>query len=541
VCVTVNVSRVPTPIEEEAITARLAALEAHNRELTGRHQAREDRIKLLEEENRWLKAQLFGRSSEKTAVADRSPPDQSWLFNEAEALAQAAAAAPQTILIPAHERRKRGRKPLSAELPRVEVLHDLADHEKVCAKDGTTLERIGEEVCEQLDYQPARVRVLKHIRPKYACPCCREGVKIAPVPPALLPKSLATPSLLAHIVTAKFADALPLYRQETQLARLGVTLGRATMAGWMIRLGTQEVVPLINLLNEQMLEQPLIHCDETRLQVLKSEKAPTADHWMWVRAAGPPGRRIVLFDYDPSRGGAVPRRLLEGHRGILLSDGYEPYETVAQALGLVHAGCMAHARRKFDEARKAQPGDNSYARTALEFIREIYVIERALWDREHPLTPEQRVVVRQERTAPIMERFHHWLEALSSQVLPESRLGKAVHYTLGQWPKLRVFLSHGVVPVDNNRCENAIRPFVLGRKGWLFSDTVHGAVASANLYSLVETAKANGAEPHAYLSRLFERLPYLTTVADYEAMLPWNVKPSSAYLPRCRDGPDVVA
>ena len=483
--------------------------------------AREERIKLLEEENRWLKAQLFGRSSEETPAAEVSP-DQQWLFNEAETLAEAARSAPERVLILAHERKKPGRKRLSPDLPRIEVVHDLPDHEKVCAKDGTALQRIGEEISEQLDYVPAQVRVIRHIRPKYSCPCCHQGVQIAPTPPTLFPKSLATPSLLAHIVTAKFVDGLPLYRQEAQFERLGVTLGRATMAGWMIRLGGTHVVPLINLLNEQMLEQPLIHFDETRLQVLNSDKAPTADHWIWVRASGAPRRRIVLFDYDPSRGGAVPKRLLQGYRGILLTDGYEPYDTVAEELKLVHAGCVAHARRKFDEARKATPGDSSHAKAALDFIRELYLIERPLWDREHPLTAEERVELRQRRSAPIMERFHTWLETLAPKVLPESRLGKAVHYTLGQWPKLTVFLAHGEVPLDNNRCENAIRPFVLGRKGWLFSDTVHGAMASANLYSLVETAKANGVEPHGYLSRLFERLPHLTTVEHYEAMLPWN-------------------
>lgn len=513
---TSNASSAPTPIDVEAITARLTALEASR-------EAREERIKLLEEENRWLKAQLFGRSSEKTPAAEISP-DQRWLFNEAETLADAARSAPEKILIPAHERRKRGRKRLSPELPRIEVVHDLADHEKRCAKDGTALERIGEEISEQLDYRPAQVRVIRHIRPKYACPYCRQGVQIAPTPLTIFPKSLATPSLLAHIVTAKFVDGLPLYRQEAQFARLGVTLGRATMAGWMIRLGGTHVVPLINLLNEEMLKHPLIHSDESRLQVLKSDKAPTADHWMWVRASGPPGQRIVLFDYDPSRAGAVPKRLLQGYQGFLLTDGYEPYATVAEELKLVHAGCMAHARRRFDEARKAQPGDHSHASIALDFIRELYRIERTLWDREHPLTPEQRVAVRQSRSASIMASLHTWLEALSTKVLPESRLGKAVYYTLGQWPKLTVFLSHGEVPIDNNRCENAIRPFVLGRKGWLFSDTVRGAVASANLYSLVETAKANGLEPHAYLARLFERLPHLTTVEHYEAMLPWNLK-----------------
>ena len=360
-------SSAPNATDTATIAARLAA--------------REERIKLLEEENRWLKAQLFGRSSETTPAAEVSP-DQRWLFNEAEALTEAAQSAPARILIPAHSRKKRGRKPLSPDLPRIEVLHDLADHEKRCAKDGTALERIGEEISEQLDYRPARVRVIRHIRPKYSCPCCRQGVQIAPNPPALFPKSLATPALLAHIVTAKFVDGLPLYRQEAQFARLGVRLGRATMAGWMIRLGGTHLVPLINLLNEQMLEQPLIHSDETRLQVLHSDKAPTADHWMWVRASGPSGRRIVLFDYDPSRGGSVPKRLLHEYKGILLTDGYEPYGIVAAELKLVHAGCMAHARRKFDEARKATPDDSSHAKCALDFIRELYLIEHTLWNRE---------------------------------------------------------------------------------------------------------------------------------------------------------------
>jgi len=517
-------SPAPTPqltADPEGLLARLAALEA-------RSLAREERIGLLEEENRWLKSQLFARSSEKSAP-EEIHPGQAWLFNEAEALAHAAATAPTNLKIPAHERGKAGRKKLSSLLPRVEVVHDLPEAQKICGTDGTTLERIGEEISEQLDFKPAQARVIRHIRPKYACPCCRTGVAIAPLSLQLLPKSLATPALLAHIATSKFVDGIPLYRQEAQFDRLGVQLGRATMAGWMTKLGGTHVVPIVNLLHELMLEDPLIHCDETRLQVLKSDKAPTADHWMWVRASGAPGRRIILFDYDASRGGAVPRRLLEGYQGILLTDGYEPYEAVAQGLHLVHAGCFAHVRRRFDEARKAQTVDNasdSHARMALDFIREIYLIERALWDRDRPVSPEHRVRVRADLSAPIMTKLHTWLETLAPKVLPQSLLGRAIHYTLGQWPKLTTFLTHGEVPLDNNRCENAIRPFVVGRKGWLFSDTVKGAVASANLYSLVETAKANNVEPHAYLALLFERLPYAKSVEDFEALLPWNVKAS---------------
>jgi transposase len=479
------------------------------------------RVVLLEEENRWLKAQLFGRSSEK-AAREEANPDQAWLFNEIEVLAKSAQDGSEKITVPSYERTRRGRKQLSAALPRVEILHDLSEAEKLCPTDGAVLERIGEETSEQLEFVPAQVRVLRHIRPKYACPCCRSGVKIAPVPLTLFPKSIATPSLLAQIATAKFVDGTPLYRQEPQFGRLGIALGRATMAGWMIRIGGKYLVPLINLLNEILLTEPLVHCDETRLQVLKSDKAPTADHWMWVRAAGPPGRRIVLFDYDASRGGAVPMRLLEGYRGILLTDGYAAYDGAAQALGLIHAGCLAHSRRKFDEAKKAQPSQTSHAQVALDFIAELSLIERPLWDSAHPVTPRQRFEIRQQLSAPIMQRFHAWLQALAPRVLPESRLGRAVYYTLGQWPKLSVFLTRGEVPLTNNRCENAIRPFVVGRKGWLFSDTVKGAVASANLYSLVETCKANGIEPHGYLSRLFAQLPHLSTVTDFEALLPWN-------------------
>jgi hypothetical protein len=228
----------------------------------------------------------------------------------------------------------------------------------------------------------------------------------------------------------------------------------------------------------------------------------------------------VLFDYDPSRGGAVPVRLLDSFRGILVTDGYVAYDDAAEVLGLTHAGCMVHARRYFDEARKT---GSQTAKVALDLIGKLSLIERALWDEVHPVRAEQRVEIRQQRSRPILQELYAWLETLAPKVLPESRLGKAVHYTLGQWRKLSVFLTHGDVPMHNNRCENAIRPFVVGRKGWLFSDTVKGAIASANLYSLIETAKSNGVEPFGYLSWLFERLPYLKSVEDFEAVLPWKV------------------
>lgn len=482
-------------------------------------------LALVIEENRWLKQQLFGRSSEKRSSKDVPLEQARLVFNEAEAIQAAGPIAVESIEIAAHVRKPRGRRRRPpAELPRIDVIHDLAPSEKVCAHDGAALVKIGEETAEEIDYTPAKLRVLRHIRLTYACPCCRQGVKTAPAPSKLLPKSAAAPSLLAHITTAKYVDGLPLHRQETQFERLGVGLSRATMARWMIELGQRHVVPLINLLNDELLGEPLIHMDETRLQVLRSDKPATSEHWIWVRAAGPPGRRLVLFDYDPSRAGAVPQRLLAGFSGILLTDGYEAYDGVVKAQHLVHAGCLAHARRRFEEARKVAPPGQSQAARALDYIGQLYGVERAIKE----LDPEAKLTVRRERSAPIVARLHDWLNDTAPHVLPQGALGKAVHYALAQWPKLTRFLTDGVIPLDNNRCENAIRPFVIGRKNWLFSDTPAGARASANLYSLIETAKANGIEPHGYLTHLYTELPRARSVEAIEALLPWNVKPTPA-------------
>ena len=480
------------------------------------------RVSFLEEENRWLKSQLFGRSSEKRP--QDIAVEQQRLFNEAEGLAVNVVT--ESVAIAAHQRKKTSSsKKIPAGLPRVEVLHDIPEEEKICPHDGTALVRIGEETSEQFHFIPATMEVLKHIRFKYGCPCCRQGVKIAPVPPHILPKSKASPSLLAHIVTAKYVDALPLHRQEAQFARLGVDLPRATMANWMIKLG-ECVVPIINLLNEQLLESPLIQCDETRVQVLSSEKAATAEHWIWVRASGPPHRRIILFDYDPSRGGAVPMRLLEGFTGILQTDGYEAYCAVAEAKRLIHAGCYAHARRKFEDARKAQadPSRDGQSKIALDLIGQLYRIEREI----KTASAEERLRVRQSQSAPIVRELKAWLDKMADAVLPQSALGKAVLYMLGQWNKLQPFLDHPQIPLDTNRVENAIRPFVIGRRNWLFSQTIAGASASARLYSLVESAKANGIEPHAYLSRLFAELPKATSADHFESLLPWNIALGSA-------------
>lgn len=496
------------------------SLQPQKTDLEQANQRLRERNAMLEERVRWFEQQLFGRSSERR-IDEQINPYQRLLFNEAEALAEAEPVADEPqVEIPAHSRKKRGRRKLPADLPRVDVIHDLPEAERFCHHDGQPLQCIGEQISEQLDYIPARVQVLRHIRRQYACPGCDGCLKLAAKPDQMLSKSNASPSLLAHIVTAKYVDGLPLHRQEKQFVRLGIDLGRASMANWMIKLG-QGVVPLINLLDERIRAGPLIHCDETPVQVLNS---PGSDrHWMWVRAGGPPGEPIVLFDHDPSRGTAVPRRLLAEFDGILMTDGYEPYDAVARAGSLIHAGCLAHVRRYFTDAQRAA-GDkpDGHAARVLDDIKALYRIERELRQRE--AGDAEILATRAEHSRPIVAALKARLESLAPEVVPKSLLGKAVHYALGQWPKLVRFLDHAVIPLDNNRAENAIRPFVMGRKAWLFAATPNGAVASARLYSLVETAKANGLEPHAYLTHLFHELPKAATVQDIEALLPWNPK-----------------
>jgi transposase len=478
---------------------------------------RDVQIKVLTEQVRLLKAQKFGPSSEQASV------DQlRLLFNEAELLA-VATDEPDLIVIPSHERKARGhRKPLPAQLPRVEIIYDLPESEKVCAYDGNALKLIGQDTSEQLDYVPAKLRVLKHVQLKYGCPCCDQSIKTARKPLQLLPKCNASPSVLAQTATAKYVDGTPLYRQEAQWARLGIDMPRVTLARWMIK-ASEKLIPLINLLIERLLQYALIHLDETTLQVLKSDKAPQSDHYLWVRCAGPPGKRIVLFDYDPSRSSAVIKRLLPDYHGAIVTDGYGGYDVIAREQTLLHAGCWMHVRRKYDEARKGAVDaqiERNRADEMLALIRSLYAIERQL--KERNAEDAERLIVRQQRSKPMVENIKQWIESQITQVLPQSLLGKALSYTLNQWPKLIVFLERGDIPLDNNRAENVIRPFVIGRKNWLFCDTQAGAHASARLYSLIETAKANGLDPYAYLVHLFTELPNAQSVDDIEKLLPFK-------------------
>jgi len=486
----------------------------------------ENKVAFYEAQLRLLAAQKYGARSER-----QTNDLQSDLFNEAEVLVDKAdeqLKSSETETITYERQKKRGRVAIDPALPRTDIIHDIPEADKTCAC-GCQKNQIGDERSERLDYVPPQLTVERHIRYKYACPACEEGVQIADRPASLLPKSNAAPGLLAYVVTAKYQDSLPLYRQSKILARHGVTVPSNTLANWMIKV-SEAVAPVIDLMAQQIKQVPVILMDETTLQVNKEpDKKASSKSYMWIRRGlSPPdpdhphGKDMTLFHYSPSRKAQVAVDLLSGYQGALMTDGYDGYNAAIKEHRLQHANCWAHARRKFIEAEKSLPkGKKSPAITAiLNEIGKLYGIEKTI----KPMLADDKQTERQAKAKPILEKLKTNLNNKLQTVTPKSKLGEAIAYTLKYWEGLITYLENGYIPIDNNGAENGIRPFVIGRKNWLFSDTVKGAEASARLYSIIETAKANGHEPYHYLRLLFTQLPEAKTEQDMINLLPWNVK-----------------
>ena len=530
----------PTVEEFNALREAMESLQSAHASLVGENRVLRVERDLLKERLAKMIHKMFAAKSEA-----RGTEQKDMFFNEAEAQAAATQAAPaqeesEAAQVPdadttdvAGHKRKRGRKPLDPALPRQVERHELPESERICPHDGATLTEIGVEVSEQIEVIPQQVRVIRHERVKYACPCCDGTLRLAPKPAQILPKGLFTASALAWVITAKYEDGLPLYRQAALLGRFGGTdLSRNTMAASVVRVG-QAVQPIINLLRDHLLDAPITFGDETRVQVLKEPgRAAQAQSFMWAQmtdGSGPAGTGppIRLFGYAPSRGAAAAQGLYAGMRvgSVLMSDGYEVYNQIAQTHQLVHLGCWAHCRRYFIEAVDALPkGARTPEQPAVQFIEligQLYAVESHAQDRK--MDPQARFAERQRSSVAVLERIQALLLTHLHAVVPGSLLGKALHYMSAQWPKLSRFVNDGTYPIDNNPCENAIRPFVVGRRNWLFADTVAGANASANLYSLLQTCKVNRIEPYRYLAALFTALPLAKTADDYEVLLPWRI------------------
>ena len=488
---------------------------------------KDSEIKALQEKNQYLLEQFrlaqqkqFGKSSEKDS-------GQGELFNEVEQIIDEEEAIQVEDKEVTNEPRKQPkRKPLPKDLPRETVIVDLSDDEKSCDCCGNDLHQMGEKKSEKLEFIPAQIKVIETIRPQYSCRHCEKtatktSIKIAAVPTTPIPKSIATPSLLSQIITSKYQYSLPLYRQETMFKQHGIELNRKTMSEWMIKCSTL-FKPIIGQLHQHLLRQPVVQADETTLKVIQEDKNKC---YMWVYCTGTDSpcengkknkvKNIVLYDYHASRAGSCAVDYLKGFNGYLQADGYKGYEKVDADL----IGCMAHARRKFKEAQTAQPKNKmGRADMAIKKIAKLYQIEKAI----KGLSANEKYKTRQEKSQPLLNDFKKWLDKTIQQVLPKSAIGKAIQYSLNQWHKLSGYIKSGNINIDNNRAERAIKPFVIGRKNWMFCNTASGANASAILYSIIETTKANGLTPFNYLTLLLEELPKKPEKLDY--LMPWNVK-----------------
>ena len=473
------------------------------------------RIEILEEYLRLANAKRFGSSSEQT------PPEQGHLFNEAETLSEPEQ---ETLDLPEADdnKKKTGRKPFAKSIPRHQVFAYLSDEEKEGSIDTFFV-----KVREELDIIPAKVQVLEYMQEKATFKDAQGSstIKVASVIKNPIAKAMGSVNLMSYIIVAKYVDGLPLHRLENIIKRYGGSISRATLANWMIALAKQ-AQPLINLLRECQNAGSLIMADETRIQVLKEpNRSSTSDKWMWVTLGGKANQQSVLFDYDPSRSQDIPVRLLDGFsHGYLQTDGYAGYNEVCRQNNLTHLGCMDHARRKFTEAQKAQPKGKKIKTTkadmALSYINKLYRIEREI----KGLCDDDKLTVRQEKSIPVFKQFKRWLETNKPRTAKDSLTGIAMTYLYNQWDKLTVYCADGSLRISNILAENAIRPFAVGRRAWLFADTPAGANASAIHYSLIETSKLHELEPYEYINTVFKALPYAKTVEDIEALLPWNVK-----------------
>ena len=509
-----------------------------------------DALMELKNQNEWLMEQLrllkkkqFVASSEQTK--EPLEGQVSLLFNEAEAYT-APPGPRKTTQVAAHTRKQSGSvKDVVPENIPVEVIeHRLSEEERKCPQCGETMQEIGKEVRETLVLVPAKAVLRQDVYYTYACKNCEKNEETdaekedvstpivkTPREPAVIPGSFASPEAIAHIMTQKFVMASPLYRQEQEWGRQGLKLSRQTMSNWVLRAAEDWLKPVYDVLHRRLVKREVLHADETTLQVLREpgKKAQTKSYMWLYRTSRDAEHPIVLYEYQPSRKSEHAAKFLEGFSGYLHADGYQGYHKLPEDIQVV--GCWAHARRKFDEALNALPPDKregTAALTGLDYCNQLFAWE----ERFKGLSPEERTKQRLKEEKPISDALLAWADSISGSVAPKSALGKALHYLREQWPYLLRYLEDGRLELSNNRAERSIKPFVIGRKNFLFANTPLGAQASAMIYSLIETAKENWLDPYRYLLWVLEQAPklFLTDCDWAEKLLPDNAPDSCRIL-----------
>ena len=502
--------------QNQELSSQISRLEEERNTLERQLLSLQEKYQLTQEELVWLKRQLFGRKSERFIGMD---PGQLTLELEemVEAMRQEESEEINYTRKKATKEEKpgHGRMPLPGHLRREEIIIEPAD-----VPEGS--KKIGEEVTEVMEYKKAEIYVKKYIRPKYALPR-EEGIKIGQLPSLPIPKGNAGPSLLSHILIGKYVDHLPLYRQQQQFKRLGIQISDKTIGGW-VAASCDLLTPLYEQLMVRVQQSDYIQADETPIKVLdKNRQGDTHKGYFWVYYS--PITKMVCFQYRKGRGRAGPKEFLKDFKGAIQADGWQVYDKFEKHIGISLLGCMAHARRKFEEAKD---NDKSRAEQVLTEMQKLYHVERKL--RKEALIYEQRKSLRDQESKPVMDNLKSWLmenaPESTSKVLPQSKIGKAISYTLGMWHRLERYLDDGRYEIDNNWVENSIRPVALGRKNYLFAGSHDAAQRSAMIYSLIATCKKNEIEPSEWLTDV------LTRIQDYQInkiddLLPGNWKKSS--------------
>jgi transposase len=515
----------------EELTSRLALLEAENRYLR-------ERLQLLEEQLRLSKHREFGVSSEKTTVDVWGCPETSpqHVFNEPEMDADATIKEPEIeeVAKRSHQqnrgKRRQGLKAARlANLSMETIEYKLPEHEQICAACQGQLHQMSSRIREEIEFVPASFKRVQHVQHIYSCRNCEKNgqdnpVSAAPVPNPVIRNSIASPSLIAHCCVQKFSNHTPIYRLAQQLELAGLSLCRQTICNWIIMCSNILLV-LYNRMKDHLIAREILYADESTLQVLhEPDRAPITKSYMWLYRTDPKEIQIILYEYQTTRSGKHPQEFLKGFRGYLHVDGYSGYNFVEN---ITRVGCWAHARRKFKDAQKArQTHDPNLAqaiRKALVYIRQLYELEKEAKD----LNNEQRYQLRQTKSKPVLMSFFEWLrEELPHEVQFEERsvFQAAINYCLNQKERLEAYLLDGRLSIDNNLSERSIKPFVMGRKNWLFANVPAGAKASAIVYSILETAKANGLRPQEYMTHLLITLPNIDTtdMSELDKLLPFS-------------------
>lgn len=518
------------------LNAAFEQLQQENARLLALLSQKESTIETLRHQLHLFRTARFGRKTEKGVVAEQLALQ----FDEAkpaEGVSDEATVSNDTqteTITYTRNKKGTGRKSLPKSLPYVERIHDLSDDKKQCAC-GCQLTHIGDDITEQLDVVPQMTFRVVHIRKKYACKGCEDTILTAKLPQQPIPQSIASPGLLAAVIDAKFNRHMPLYRQEAMFSEANLTVTRGTLSHWLIK-SSELLTPLVKLMESDIQNNDVAFADETPLQVLKEKgRSPTQKSYMWLFIGGHPDKRAFVYQYHPTRSHQVVFRFFEDFRGYLHADCYKAYVALGKKEVIHHVACWAHARRYFVDIAKAQK-KKGLAHQVVDLIGQLYQIERELKDKS--ATPPQVFMTRIQKARPILLQIKALLDEHQLKIPPQSPIGTALFYSLTHWEALNVYLYDGRLEIDNNRSERSIKPFVIGRKNWLFHGNEIGAQAGSILFSLIETCKQHHVNAFSWFKYVLTNIQQAETVEQLEKLLPYNINPE--LLNDMRTLPDLI-